>query len=74
MGCEIREGPTGPVIACTRGERPMICACGRKGRYLCDGAADTPDGTCNRALCGACTTRVGSLDFGPDHVEGMAPR
>ncbi len=72
MPCHHYRSPSGDVVAivCTRGRRRRCTYCGGPASQLCDFPVmrGGREGTCDRALCRHCATRLpGDRDLCKEH-------
>lgn len=76
MPCNTINTPGGGYAIICRGRTPAkkCFVCGKPAGILCDypkvhGNSHNKNGTCDRALCDACTTKAGDSDLCPEHAE-----
>lgn len=71
MPCNLKPLPGGGyAIACSRGQRPILCVtCGQRGNILCDYPVtrNGKPGTCDRPCC-----RQHAVSVGPDRDYCLA--
>lgn len=63
MACKTLHGDGYKAIVCTRGARPIKCACGARANLLCDFPIDANGRTCDKGICEEHTTKNGDLDY-----------
>jgi hypothetical protein len=61
------------AIVCSRGQRPKMCACGRRSTKLCDFplTGKAAGRTCDRPVCDAHAHRQGAHESGPHKGDSI---